>query len=249
MKLRTLEWNIGGGKSVDDSGKDVLDEIIEVFKNEAPDIITLQETHANESLIQAEQIANSLGYEYWFNDIYDDSHIEKDQKLGQAIISKYPTSNHSFSLFPNPKFELKRPNGDVWLTHDKGISTCTANLENREVTIQTLHLIPFVMFGIDALGESTKVIRNAVADSISQSGLLLLQGDFNFDGPSVEPLVESAFQRGILEVSKDKSTIAKNKELLGGSRILYRGLRFQGSKIIESVPTDSYPIVADFHLE
>ena len=71
MKIRTLQWNIGGGKIRDinsDPTKEIdsvissyseegLDYIITNIKELNVDIITLQETHSDKNTIQAEVIA------------------------------------------------------------------------------------------------------------------------------------------------------------------------------------------------
>jgi len=117
MKIKFLQWNIGGGR-VCAEGKDPtspesyteygIDSIIDVLKDEQPDIITLQETHESSGYCQTQIIADALGYSYWVNDSYDDSFIEKGQRFGQGVISRYPITEHYFTAFTNPNFNLTR---------------------------------------------------------------------------------------------------------------------------------------------
>lgn len=109
MNIKTVQWNIGGGRvckegadSTDASAytEHGLDSIIEFLKREDPDVITLQETHESAGFSQARIISESIGYSYHVNDSYDDSFIEKGQRIGQAVISKYPIVEKRFPLLP-----------------------------------------------------------------------------------------------------------------------------------------------------
>src|SRR5579862_1803344 len=72
MELKTLTWNIGGGKLLQDGAdplrialyaEDGIDAIVGLLESEEPDVITLQETQRKEEYDQAELIASSLGFE------------------------------------------------------------------------------------------------------------------------------------------------------------------------------------------
>ena len=90
MLLKTVQWSIGGGTireetsdaTADESYKiDGIEYIINILKELSRNIITLQETHANEIVVQAKMIAEALGFPFYFNDDYDDSHVEAGWRL------------------------------------------------------------------------------------------------------------------------------------------------------------------------
>src|SRR5690242_11571181 len=97
VKLKTLQWNIGGAKirrkeadptlaaSYQEEGFDYIAALIQKYQ---PDIITLQETHATKGSSQVEQLSTLTGLPYWHNDIYAESHLEEGQKLGLGILSR-----------------------------------------------------------------------------------------------------------------------------------------------------------------
>lgn len=106
MIIKTVQWNIGGGKFLTEGAdpsllksyrEDGLPKIIEILHAINPDIITLQETHASDGHSQPEEIAKALGYEGWINDEWADSHVEEGQRLGQGIVSRYPIIQHDSS--------------------------------------------------------------------------------------------------------------------------------------------------------
>ena len=99
-------------------------------------------------MVQAKIIAEALDLTFYINDDYDDSHVEEGQRLGQAIISSFPISSHSFELYLNPKYRLERPDGSIWISHDKGVSRCVVDA-GVPLTIETTHMVPFRRFGID----------------------------------------------------------------------------------------------------
>jgi exonuclease III len=127
MELKTLTWNIGGGKLLQDGADQLrtasyaengLDAIAGLLKSEEPDVIALQETQRKEGYDQVELIASSLGYEHYFHDSTSKSHIDTDCRLGHCVISKYPISQHRFGLFENPNARVTWEDGSTATTHD-----------------------------------------------------------------------------------------------------------------------------------
>ncbi len=64
MIIKTIQWNIGGGKIRSANApvegpydKDGMVHIVGLLRKYNPDIITLQETHADDKIVQAEIIA------------------------------------------------------------------------------------------------------------------------------------------------------------------------------------------------
>ena len=166
MELKTLTWNIGGGKLLQDgagpsriasyAGND-LDAIVGLLESEEPDVIALQETQRKEGYDQVDLIAGSLGYEHYFHDSTSESHIDTDCRLGHCVISKYPISQHRFGLFENPDAQVTWEDGSTATTHDKGFSSCVVSIGDTQIEVTTLHLIPFRMFKIELRSEERRV--------------------------------------------------------------------------------------------
>src|SRR5690606_21752745 len=149
---------------------DGFDEIVELLHIHKPDIITLQEIHADSSTNQAEAIASALGLKYVVSDFYADSHIENGQRLGQAILSRFPITNHTFELFLNPHFEAIWEDGSKALSHDKGVTSCTVDVNGVSLDIKTLHLIPFRRFNIDPQSNDAEAVLKDVQDKLINEG-------------------------------------------------------------------------------
>ncbi len=254
MQLTTVQWNIGGGKvRAKDSTVDLLAsynndgllEIIKLLRQLKPDIITLQEVHADNVTNQAEIIAEALGLKYVISDFYADSHIEYGQRLGQAIISRFPITNHSFEFFFNPHFEAIWEDGSKAKSHDKGVTGCRVDVNGVLVEIKTLHLIPFRRFNVDPHSSNAKVVLNDVQDKLkSESPTLLVQGDFNLNVASLNEMLPTLMQN-MDEVIQNLPTTPKGRKL---DHVVFRGLSLDTSSAIEGVLTDHYPVVTSFEI-
>ena len=85
MQLKSVTWNIGGGKAIK-SGEDPMrmasytedgiEDIAKWLKQNDPDIIALQEVHGDNHSNQIEYIAKYLGYNFYFYDPIATSHID-----------------------------------------------------------------------------------------------------------------------------------------------------------------------------
>lgn len=254
MKIKTVQWNIGGGKIRDNSEdsldtnlykNDGLDYIIETLRKFNPDIVTLQETHAKDSYIQAQEIAKKLGLDYYFNDVYDKSHLEDGMGLGQAILSRFPLGNHKFTFFYNPKFEKTQDDGSVWISHDKGVTSVEATIDNSKLDIRTLHLIPFRKFDIDLEDPRVAEVKESIVKNLeSDSDRYLLQGDFNVDDPSLSQFLPSFIEQ-VKEVLLDSATTPKGRKY---DHVVYKGLKHIKSDVLSDALTDHYPVINEFEL-
>jgi endonuclease/exonuclease/phosphatase family metal-dependent hydrolase len=256
MELKTLTWNIGGGKLPQDSTdplliasytEDGLDAIAGLLESEEPDVIALQETQRKEGYDQAELIAGTLGYEHYFHDSTSESHIDTDCRLGHCVISRYPISLHRFGLFGNPNVRVAWEDGGAATTHDKGFSSCVVSIGDTKVEVTTLHLIPFRMFRIDLESRTAQGILQDVAGKLMPTcDKALIQGDFNIDRPGVQPYLRQLFARaGLAEVAIDEPTTPGGRR---NDHILYRGLTLKSKRIVPGVRTDHYPVIATFQV-
>lgn len=253
MTIKSLQWNIGGGMIRNTEDDPILDGsycisdlnyIADFIKKLDPDIITLQETHTSSELIQAELLSRLTGLSYWVNDEYDHSHLEAGQRLGQAILSKYPIREHSFELFYNPKYKVERPNGETWISHDKGLSTCIIDVGGVTVEIQTLHLIPFRTFGVDIMGDEAQTTREDIIKKIrSTFHRTILQGDFNIDTESLSTFMPNLFEIGFEEIMNSEATTPSGRRY---DHILFKGLRVKTFSVLQTALTDHYPVFVEF---
>ncbi len=254
-RLRTLTWNIGGGKLLEegkDSGLmssynvDGITEIAGQVKGYSPDIITIQEAHGSKNDNQVAQIARELGYTHYFYDAISDSHIDSDYRLGNGLISRYPISNTHIGRFLNPEihFELE---GRKAFTHDKGYGSCDVDIDGVLVHVTSLHLIPFRSVGLEFDSETTKNILSSVeAELRSSHDYELIQGDFNIHSPTVRNYIKHLFDSNLLdEIELNKPTTPKGRMY---DHVLYGGLRFNTFVVDSSVKTDHYPVICDFSL-
>lgn len=180
------------------------------------------------------------------NDIYDDSHIEEGQSLGQAVISRFPLRNHQFAFFKNPQLKRTAKNGELWTSHNKGVTRCVADLGDKKLEILTMHSTPYRKFEIDPMGEETEELRLDIArKSLPSLPNCLLQGDLNFDQESLQEFLPSLFANGMQEYLQTEATTPKGRHY---DHVMYKGLELKSVRVIDDVLADHYPLVCEFEL-
>lgn len=256
MLLKTLQWNIGGGFRREQNAdpladesycKSDLDYFVSDISRYQPDICFLQEVHSNTDLSQPEYIANKCDLPYFCDKYYADSHIEKGQKLGLAILSKYPISSFNFEFFINPKFQKVSENGEIEFSHDKGVLTAVLQIEKEKLEVKTLHMVPFRTFGYsDLKSDLVKNIFSDVESKLSPTlSKYLLEGDFNIDSASIENYFPKLINTQVNEILQEHGTTPKNRKY---EHILYNGLSFINTKVDNKVLADHFPIQTEFEL-
>lgn len=256
MNIKTMQWNIGGGRIYKEGADSTvaaaytengLDSIIELIKNHQPDVITLQETHESADFCQAGFVADAVGYSYYVNDSYDDSFIEKGQRIGQAVISKYPIIENRFTGFTNPKFSFIDENGIKITSKNGGLTTCITEFSHaRFARVETFHITPFHFFSVDLESEQSRTLLKEIQDLIGKPEMpTLVQADFNLNFRSINHLFAEMFSAGMREVIQEEPTTPKGKRL---DHILYAGMKFLSSEVIKDAGTDHYPIISLFQL-
>lgn len=255
MVIKTVQWNIGGGKLLTGEAdptllrsykRDGVAAIIKVLREIEPDIVTLQETHAANGQSQPELIAKALGYPGWVNDELADSHIEAGQRLGQGIVSHFPIVSHSFEWFKNPNFEVVWEDGSIARSHDKGRTRCVIEPAPGEpITVQTLHAIPFRRFEAPVTSEKARRVLSDMSAKLLCEGICITQGDFNVDAESLRDAMPVLFDTGFQEVSQSEATEVRGHRY---DHVLYRGMKLVSSMTLRDVETDHYPVVTEFEV-
>ena len=254
--LKTLTWNIGGGKLLTPGAdpsliasycRDGLAEIANVIRESDADIVALQEVQQVDSKSQIETIAALTGYEHYFYDVTSDSHIDDGHQLGHGILSRYPITNHTFGLFNNPKIRIEWEDGSIATSFDKGFSSCEVDIDGHKVCVTSLHLIPFRRFDISLDSKLAKEILDDVSSKLSIStDTAIIMGDFNINDSHLATYLPTLFAKYSLEeVDIDEPTTPKGRSY---DHVLFRGLEYQLKQVDSRVLTDHYPVVCDFIL-
>lgn len=255
MNIRALQWNIGGGlmRSPDSDPTnplsytlDGLEQIIEKIREYNPDIITLQETHTDSTRSQARVMAEVLGFSFVAEDVYDKSHLQEGQGLGQAILSKYPIKDHTFVKFHNPNMKTTSPSGQLWVSHNKGVTSCKLMVGSTYIDIKTCHSFPYRRYKVEPLSIEMKLLREDMAKKLKpELPLFLLQSDLNYNESSVRELLPALFYNGVQEVVLDTPTTPKGRKY---DHVLYKGIDHVQTSVDASVLNDHFPVISDFEI-
>jgi endonuclease/exonuclease/phosphatase family metal-dependent hydrolase len=258
MNLRTVTWNIGGGKLLkngEDPGQmasytvDGMDVIARQIAETNPDIVTIQEAHGDDDDNQVAQIAKELGYEHFFYDAITDSHIDSTYKLGNGLISRFPISDVQTGRFLNPELDFDFE-GRKTVTHDKGYGSCKVLIGDIVIYATSLHLISLRIIGLDFDSDTAQQILASVSAELKDeqaNEYRLIQGDFNINSNTVRAYLEDLFGTDKLdEVVLNQPTTPVERMY---DHVLYRGLRLGSFSVDSGVLTDHYPVICDFEIE
>lgn len=251
-EIKTLQWNIGGAKVMPDGAdplrassysEDGLEAVIEILCEQDADVITLQEVHESRELDQAKEIARALEYDC-VSSMWSPSHLEVGCWLGQAVLSKYLITESWTQGIVNPYWQARFENGCVSTSHDKGITSCTVDIDGAALTAQSVHLIPFAAFDKDPLEDGREILKDVGTKIGDHPGPHVVGGDFNIDSESLQRYFENLLKGGLAEVKQKEATTPKGRKL---DHILYSGMTLVKSLVIkENIRTDHYPVVAIF---
>lgn len=200
--MRIVTWNIGGGFVSSGKGfiKEDLNYFITVLKILNPDIICFQEIHLGLE-DQTKIIAQSLKYPYYCVTPYDSSHLKENNQLCLSVISRFTLLRKRFFKLPNPQIEVKRPNGEIWKSHDKGFMIVSIKIRNENIDVITGHTVPFSKFNRDFMEPEFNPIRKEIERLIlKHPKRVIVAGDMNY--ADLVKLIPKVFQEGFKEVFK-----------------------------------------------
>ena len=257
MKIKTLQWNIGGAiirdinsdASLSDSYSiESIDYIINYINDLSPDLITIQESHSNNLTSQGKEISKRTNLKYYMDFIQTDSHLKKSEKLTLSILSNYPIQSSKYINFMNPNWKLIRSNGDIWYSHDKGIGFAEVEIEGKTLLIETLQLMPFRKYEKDILSEELEIVKTDISSKIFNNlahERVLIQGDFNLNFQSLKDVFNQISEDKFLEIEIFQDTTPRGRKY---DHIIYKGIKLLSFKIDSEILTDHYSLVCEFEI-
>mgnify|MGYP001316386473 CR=1 FL=1 len=254
MRLKTLQWNIGGGRYRDANS----DPLGDTYKNNKlnyffdyinlhnPDIVTLQESHSNDSYSIGEEITKNTELKYFADYGIDQSHIDPTMRLTVSIISKYPISVLEQSKFVNPNLKIIWENQEFPL-QDKGVLKASVSLPNNSVDVESTHLFPLRKCNAELMDESLNYLRKDIENKLisEQSKKLLIQGDFNINSQILAEYFAILISGDTQEVPIKEPTSPRGRNY---DHIIYKGLKLVDFTIDSKVLTDHYSLISNFEL-
>ncbi len=158
--IKVMTYNIRHGLGMDD----IFDfqRVIEVLKDEDPDILMVQEVDQGRSrslnLKQAEIIAEELGMDYYFYP------TEEKDNYGVAIFSKFKSIDKFGFDLPQPKWMLAT---------QRGAAAMVIEVDGKQMLVMSTHL------GLGGLQEIQTEVMELLNISEKYGLPTLIGGDFN----------------------------------------------------------------------
>lgn len=249
--LTCLQWNIGGGlvraeDTKPDAEYDRLDigYLAELIRQHEPDIVTLQETHADEYGSIPQQLAEALGYTEWRNDTHGASHLTKGQNLGIGVLSRHPIVRHEFRPIIAPEKMVVFRGRPPARLHNKGMTSTMIELPGATLQLGNTHQFSFRIMNESPYEPQHDLLRETISDFLRPgSGPYVFQGDFNVNDSTLQKFLPQLFAAGVQEVARSGPTTPENHYY---DHVLYRGLDLVKTEIRSDVLTDHYPVISQF---
>lgn len=239
MKVKVLSWNIWGGK--------YLDEVISQLKEIDADIIGLQEVKEiisgdNRANI-AQQIAQELGYQYFYCKAYTDDRHEGGFDFGNAILTKFPIVKSECLVLSGTEYYQKDA-----LTEPRAACVCSVKIGDQRLKIVNIHL----GYSRDASLSPLRKIQLDLVLKLVEDKRIVLAGDFN-------SIPESEVVKKLNEVMINTDPILDQKTKTDVDtpgqpqfRIDYifvsPDLKFSNFQILETEASDHKPILVEIEI-
>ncbi len=255
--IKVVSWNIAGGRQIkSDQRFDYHEEDLVYFADQIkvlePDVIFLQEVHFSEDFSTSNLIARKLNMDNVYDHELSPSHIDKDYKLGNSIITKAKADSESKDLYPYPDFDLYFVNnGKKAERHDKGIQSVFID----KVCYANTHLPPLGLFGYNYLDGKGKKFGEDICDILIMNlkTPLIFAGDFSgdFDDKFFDTfsnLISKFSLEDSLNNEMTRNIDSSNKTKYKTDYILYSDdFELKESKIVET-NTDHFLCYSEFIL-
>lgn len=182
--LRVASWNVREGKPVDTglSQPAALAGIAHLLDDLRVDIVALQEVDfagsGRSRILDVIRDETELTHGAWH--ILSDSSFDPGRRAGVALASRFPLKDSEQVTFTNPRLSTV-VNGETIRSHDKGLVAATAVLPDVDVSVVSLHCVPFKMFGHRAEAAIFRSLWQEISAVLAgfTTGPAIVCGDFN----------------------------------------------------------------------
>lgn len=238
MNLKLMTYNIQHGldykKLLNKERIIDLEKIINVIKEENPDIIALNEVYNDinniETVEQTKYIADELGYNYYF--FGKCITIKNTIGYGNAIISKYPLSNYTVHKIPDPI--IKKENGHY---ESRAIIDCELLINDEIIKVFVTHI------GLEKEEKENGI--NKILE-ISKNKKAIIMGDFNMqeDNENIKKLLNT-YKNTLSNINEGNSTYPSTNPKEKIDYIFIKNMEIISSNVIKKVASDHFPIIAN----
>ncbi len=202
--MRIATWNIGGGfiHSGDETKFDVedLNYFISELKKLKPDLVSLQEAlFVENEQNQVVELGKTLSFPHVAYRVHSASHLKQGTSIALGILSKFPIISTEYLQLTNPLMEVTRPNGEVWLSQDKGFLQVTLKINGQPMRVLCGHNFPYHHFKRDFMHEEFNNIRGEIESIFLNSRFpTIVAADMNYD--DLRKAIPNVFSNGFVDV-------------------------------------------------
>ncbi len=180
--IKIATWNIGQDLENKEINKNSYEYIRKQIQENNIDIIAFQEsiTESNNLQSLASYISENTKLKYCEEISLSPSDMNKDDKMGVSICSKFKINSNEKYILENPKLVYKKTSTITYWSHDKGFNI--SQIEEIDVVIIEGHCLPFHIFGENPLKYRNiySKLEDKILKIIELNKNVILLGDFNY---------------------------------------------------------------------
>ena len=176
--LRVATWNVGGIVGPVSLVRTLRDTVAA----HRFDLLAMQEfPFSQDSDGALPEAALAIGLPCNYGWPLSASHRSNYERLGLAILSRYPIARSKKTVFPNEKSSVRRTYGEKWSDHDKGLLETTLLIDSQTMIFGTAHLPPFHRLGREGTDPEFAPVWEVLAQSMNSAAKYpsVFAGDFN----------------------------------------------------------------------
>lgn len=227
--MRIGTWNIGEDERNNDGilNMNSYEYIIEMIKDNNLDVICLQEaiTSSNNLPAIGKYIKGHTALKYATELSLSISYVDKENRIGVVIVSKYALENIETKMFDNPNVTYyNKEKGKTYRPADKGMILTDV----EDVRIVTGHGIPFYAFHIekDKRHQYCEKMEKYILENCKNKSWILL-GDLNEDD------LNAIFPR-INNLTRDLVKETTYKDKIYDHILISKNVERKGSEIVDT---------------
>jgi endonuclease/exonuclease/phosphatase family metal-dependent hydrolase len=247
QKIKVLSWNIAGAHKARtlaqwDYTEADLDYFADILAEHQPDIVCLQENHANGNNSYSEYLAKAAGCPYVYDFSINKSHIDPNYWLTLTVLSKFRAHSVNNVFFDNPGWEEELADGTPIVSFETGVLM----VRFADFWVYNVQFLPELLFKKDyRYGEGRTYVEKAMKKIGKRGGPLIMCGDFN--SQKYEEMFDSVpAHKGF----KNAMAGMKNRPTLNGpvpsDGIYYKTDTFRlCARDVQKTETDHYLCIAE----
>lgn len=157
--------------------------------------MVLDDEQGNSAVVK--KMSSEYGLPYYQSLIGAKSWVVEGKYYGQSLLSRYRFGSYEVIKLPNPDIQIVKPNGVLWVMHDKFVQKAVIEVSGRRINVFNVHGFPFHHFNrsVDE-AEFAPIRQKMVEILLPDDKPTIITGDFNNCNIEIAKAFPELFENG-----------------------------------------------------